>query len=364
MQPLKSVVSEVEDAIASGEDARRVDTLRRITSLFIEQSPQLNDEHVAVFDEVIVRLAHEIEFRARVDLAERLADVSNAPLKTVRDLAFDENVAVAGPVLERSTRIDEADLVSIAEQRGQQHLLAISGRRDLPTAVTDVIVTRGDEHVVRKVANNETAKFSETGFTRLVERAAEDAELQDILHGRGDVPAHHASALIAAAKERARAEIMGSMAGRADLVNAALDAGADAVMAGTGPVVLLADLMAAEPEVTALELRGGLTEEAIVRYVKTDKLAAALVGLAHAAKMPAEMVANAFGAPHFDPLLFIVRGVRFSWPTFKALLLVKAGRDAPQALLKSAFASYESLSVPTAQRVMRFVAARQRVAPD
>ena len=76
-------------------------------------------------------------------------------------------------------------------------------------------MTRGDEQVVRKVATNETARFSETGFTRLVERAAEDAELQDILHGRGDVPAHHASALIAAAKERARAEIMGSMAGRA-----------------------------------------------------------------------------------------------------------------------------------------------------
>ena len=54
MQPLKSVVSEVEDAISSGEDARRVDTLRRITTLFIEQSPQLNDEHVEVFDEVIV----------------------------------------------------------------------------------------------------------------------------------------------------------------------------------------------------------------------------------------------------------------------------------------------------------------------
>ena len=283
----------------------------------------------------------------------------------MRDLAFDENAAVAGPVLERSTRLEEADLVTIAEQRGQQHLLAISGRRDLPAAVTDVIVVRGDDSVVRKVATNGTARFSETGFTRLVERAADDAELHDILQGRSDVPPHHASALIAAAKERARAEIMGSIsAGRTDLVNAALDAGTDAVMAGGGPVVLLADLIAAEPEVTALESRGGLNEEAIVRFAKTDKLAAALVGLAHVAKMPAEMVANAFGAPHFDPLLFIVRGVRFSWPTFKALLLLKAGGSAPPTLLKSAFASYESLSIPTAQRVMRFVSARQRVSPD
>ena len=361
MQPLKSVVTEVEAAIASGQDGKRVDTLRRITNLFVEQSPQLNEDHVAVFDEVIVRLAHEIEFRARVDLAERLADVANAPVKTVRNLAFDENAAVAAPVLERSTRLADEDLVEIARQRGQDHLMAISGRRHLPESVTDVLVVRGDERVVRKVATNDTAKFSEHGFSTMVKRAAEDTELQDILHGRGDLPAHHTTALIAAAKERARAEILSSMKGRDDLVADALDAGADAVMNATGPMILLSDLEAAEPRVTAIEMRGALTEDEIVRMLKADKLADALVGLAHVAKMSSEMVANAFSAPHFDPLLFIVRGVRFSWPTFKAFLLAKAGKTAPQSLLKSAFASYESLSIPTAQRVMRFVAARQKV---
>lgn len=361
MQPLKSVVAEVEDAIASGQDGRRVDTLRRITNLFVEQSPKLNDDHVALFDEVIVRLAHEIEFRARVDLAERLADVANAPLKTVRDLAFDENVAIAAPVLERSTRLAADDLVQIAQERGQEHLMAISARRDLPEVVTDVLVVRGDEKVVRRVATNDTAKFSERGFTTMVKRAAEDVELQDILHARPDLPSQHGVALIAAAKERARAEILSSMADRDDLVAAALDAGAVSVMADTGPMILVADLEAAEPRVTAIEMRGGLDEAEINRMLKADRLADAIVGLAHVAGMPAETVANAFSAPHFDPLLFIVRGVKYSWPTFKAFLLVKTGSNPHQALLKSAFASYESLSVPTAQRVMRFVSARQRV---
>ena len=38
-----------------------------------------------------------------------------------------------------------------------------------------------------------------------------------------------------------------------------------------------------------------------------------------------------------------------------------AGKAAPQPLLKAAFASFEGLSVPTAQRVMRFVSTRSKI---
>src|SRR3712207_9346377 len=85
-----SFVGEVEDAVASGDPIKRVDTLLRMTSLFVEQAPNLNDAHVTVFDEVILRLARDLEFKARVELSERLANIGNAPLKVVRDLAFDK----------------------------------------------------------------------------------------------------------------------------------------------------------------------------------------------------------------------------------------------------------------------------------
>jgi hypothetical protein len=77
--------------------------------------------------------------------------------------------------------------------------------------------------------------------------------------------------------------------------------------------------------------------------------------------MEPELMGQAYGAAHIDPLLFVVRGVRFGWPTFKLLLGAKSGRNPPQSLLKNAFASYEALSVPTAQRVMRFVVAKQKM---
>src|SRR6478752_749393 len=135
MQPFQSLVHDVETAIASGEGSKRADTLRQLTTLFIQQSPHLAEDHVNVFDEVLSRIANKIEFRARVELAERLADVGNAPLRTVRDLALDDDIEIARPILVRSTRLREDDLVEVATRHGQSHLLAISNRPDLTAAV-------------------------------------------------------------------------------------------------------------------------------------------------------------------------------------------------------------------------------------
>lgn len=360
MQPFQSLVQDVEKSIASGEEGRRIETLRRLTSLFIEQSPHLGEDHVGVFDEVISRLAGEIEFRARVELAERLADIANAPRKTVRDLAFDENLAIARPVLERSPRLEEKDLVEIASERGQDHMLAMSSRPDLTPAVTDVLVTRGDEKVVRKVARNDAAKFSDRGYGTMVQRASEDQELQAILTARVDIPQKHVNTLIEAAKEVARREMLADMDGSEDLLGQALDVGARTVMDEGGSVAAI-DFTGCSARVDEIEAAGELNEDRIQKLLKQDRLADAIVGIARIAQLSSEVVANAYSAASYDPLLFIVRGSRFNWTTFKLLLTAKSGKEPPQALLKSAFASFEGLSIPTAQRVMRFVSARAKV---
>ncbi len=361
MQAFNSLVRDVEDAIASGEDARRADTLRRLTGLFVDLSPQLNDDHVGVFDEVIVRLAHEIEFRARVELAERLADVSNAPRRTVRDLAFDQSIEIAGPILQRSTRLDERDLVTIAQERGQDHLLALSARQNLTEAVTDVLVTRGDQRVVQTVAGNKTAAFSNMGFGTLVQRAMSDPRLQGILETRGDLTSERMELLVVAAKERAQRDLLARVDENTDLIREALQAGADNLLAEGSTIIMIEDLVAAAPRAEALEAQGDLTEDTVARMLRDGKVADALVCIGRLARMEPELMGQAYNAPHFDPLLFVVKGVRFGWPTFKLLLGAKVGKNPPQSLLKTAFASFEALSVPTAQRVMRFVVAKQKM---
>jgi uncharacterized protein (DUF2336 family) len=356
-----SFVGEVEDAVASGDPIRRVDTLRRMTNLFVEQAPNLKEEHVTVFDEVILRLARDLEFKARVELSERMADVGNAPRKVVRDLAFDKDINVAGPVIERSTRLDEDDLVAIAHDRGQDHLFALSRRSTLSERVTDILVDRGDQRVVRSVADNQGARFSERGFTQLMTKAREDSSLQNILKARGDIPPKRMEELVAIAREKVRESLREEFSGAAgDVFDAAIDDVASAAAETVQPNVLVNDFEAATATVRQKARAGGLVEDDVVDWVKAGQMEEAIAAIAHLAGVPVEMVARAYHAAHYDPLLFIVRSIKFGWGTFKLLLTVKAGRQPSSDVIKSAFDSFQQLSVQTAQRVVRFTAVREQ----
>ncbi|MGL4242671.1 MAG: DUF2336 domain-containing protein, partial [Beijerinckiaceae bacterium] len=82
-----------------------------MTDLFIAQAPQFSDSHIALFDQVICVLADAIEVRARARLADRLADVPNAPPNVIRRFSRDD-IAVARPVLTRSALLSDEDLIA------------------------------------------------------------------------------------------------------------------------------------------------------------------------------------------------------------------------------------------------------------
>jgi hypothetical protein len=53
MDASHSLIAELEDAIESGSKDKRVDTLRRITDLFVSGADRLNDQQIDVFDDVL-----------------------------------------------------------------------------------------------------------------------------------------------------------------------------------------------------------------------------------------------------------------------------------------------------------------------
>ena len=82
---ISSLIEELEDAIASGSPEKRLKSLWRVVDLFEDGAGRYSDEQVALFDDVIGKLAAEIETKARARLARRLAPVDNAPTKVIRD---------------------------------------------------------------------------------------------------------------------------------------------------------------------------------------------------------------------------------------------------------------------------------------
>src|SRR4029077_13640943 len=173
-----------------GSQDKRAATVKRIANLFIDGAPHFNEDHIGLFDDVLCRLIVEIETKARAEMAHTLAPLKNAPTELMRQLAHDDDIAVAGPVLTQSVRLKDTELVELAKTKGQAHLAVIAGRVGIGEAVTDVLVRRGDTEVMHNVADNQSAKLSEGGFSALVKRAEGDGELAEKVGQRPDIPAH------------------------------------------------------------------------------------------------------------------------------------------------------------------------------
>ena len=64
-QPAHSIIAELEDAVRGGSSAKRVETLRQVTDLFLNDGERLSDDQVKVFDDVLCLLIARVETRAK-----------------------------------------------------------------------------------------------------------------------------------------------------------------------------------------------------------------------------------------------------------------------------------------------------------
>jgi len=352
-----SLIAELEEVVQHGSREKRVATLQRVTALFLAGASRYTEEHVDIFDDVFGLLIKEIESKARAELSNRLAPVSNAPVKVLRKLARDDDIAVAGPVLKLAPRLAEADLIDVAKTKSQAHLHAISTRQALGEAVTDVLVRRGDRDVARRVADNRSARISAKSFSRLVKRAEEDGILAEKVGLRPDIPPPlfrdlltKATAvvhrrLIASATPELRAAICDILAKVSEEVGARV-----------GP----RDYRAAQRVVLNLDKAGQLSEAALVSFCSEGKYEETVVALSALAKVPVKTADRLMDADRPDPVLILCKAAGLNWSAVKAVIVARPqGAEMSKQELDAAFANYGRLSASTAQRVVRFWQERQ-----
>ena len=350
-QPTSSIISELEDAISDGSSTKRIATLRRVTDLFLHDGQRLNDEQVRVFDEVLSFLVARVETRARAELAKRLAPVDYAPFEVIQHLAFDEEIAVAGDVLANSSRIATETLVKIASTRGQEHLLVISGRANLPAAVTDVIVDRGESKVIRRLANNASAQFSEAGYSGLVKHANGDEQLTEVLGLRLDLPARFLHDLLARATDAVRERLLA-------IAPQSVRDEVQRVLAEIGyerPAPPRRDFSAAEQLVKLMKQLNELDESAILKFIGTGKFDEVAASLAVLNELSIPLMARVLEGPRADLLLIPCKAAGLSWKAVEAILVHRPAKPSfDQKTLWQAQRDYGRLTPETAQRTVRF----------
>jgi uncharacterized protein (DUF2336 family) len=352
LQQPDSIIAELEDAVRSGSSQRRVDTLRQVTNLFLHDGERLSEDQVKVFDDVLCLLIGRVETRARAELGQRLAPVDYAPFEVIQHLARDSEIEVAGSVLALSSRLRTSDLVEIASTRGQDHLLAISGRSNLPEAVTDVIVDRGERKVIRKLAGNASARFSEAGYSGITAHADADDELTEILGLRIDLPLKFLRDLLRRATSAVRARLLAIAPPELQeeiariLKTIAGAVGADNCSAR--------DFSRAEALVKLLKEHDELDDAAIVKFSGAGKLDEVAAALAVLNNVPTEMMVRLLEGPRADLILIPCKACGLTWLTVETILSSRPQQPISEPTLKLAWRDYGKLSTETAQRTLRF----------
>ena len=348
-----SIIAELEDAVKSGSAEKRVETLRQVTNLFLHDGERLSEDQVKVFDDVLCLLVSRVESRARAELSQRLAPVDYAPFEVIQHLARDSEIAVAGSVLANSSRLRTSDLVEIASTRGQDHLFAISGRANLPEAVTDVIVERGERKVIRKLANNASARFSDAGYSGIVARADADGELAELLGLRIDLPRKYLSDLLQRATDTVRARLMSIAPPELqEEIKRILKTIAGSVGDGASSA---RDFSRAEALVKLLKDNSELNDAAIIKFAAAKKFEEVAASLALFNIVPTDMMARLLEGPRSDLILIPCKAAGLEWLAVETILCNRPlQRPISEPTLKLAHNDYGKLTMETARRTMRF----------
>lgn len=288
-----SLAEELEAVVASGNATRRSDILGRITDLFVYDAARYSPDQVRLFGDVMARLARGMGAEARARLAERLAPIGNAPVNVVQMLALDDDTNVAGPVLVRSERLSERDLLVVAGAKGPLHLSAMAHRERLSQRVTDVLIARGDHGVLAALIRNRGARFSAAGWRRLHERARTDNALTvELAHRSQDEADEHSR-------------------------------------------------------------NGGEAE--VYRHARDGKLVETSMALANLTGIPSDAVERALLNPRADVVLVIAKAAGLSSITTEALVRMSAAdRGMSAEDVSQALAKFNRLPRDSARRVLNF----------
>jgi uncharacterized protein (DUF2336 family) len=349
-----TLIEELEHAIARGPSDRRVQTLRRVTDLFLGDAARYTQTQVALFDSVILRLAHAMEKAVRQELAERLAPVENAPPTVIRSLAQDDEIDVARPILLLAAQLDDSLLADIAATKSQEHMEAIACRKSVSETVTDVLVRRGNDRVALAVAANDGAKISDEGFGALAQRAKTDDLLAECIGLRKDIPPYLFRMILASARDQVQERLLASTAAKDRAqVRTALAGVADRIAVGSGKD--LRDYTAIHRAIVGLQHKGELGEAQLRTYAREGRFEETVCALSVLCGVPIDMVERLFLGERADPILILARAAGLSWTTVKHVLKVRPvnGGQAPSAL-DLVHESYDKLTTNTALRVLRF----------
>jgi uncharacterized protein (DUF2336 family) len=347
-------------AEAEGSSAHDARIFEQVMNLFMSNVDHLSKSQIGAVDGVLANLVGRVGAATVIQLSDAFSTLEQAPLQTIRKLAYHADSAVAAPVLKRSEGLSQADLLEIVKTCSQQHLLAICDRKTLDEALTDALMRFGDINVSNALARNAGARFSECGYATLVGRAERDESLAEKLGLRLDMPGNLLRELLAKV-----ADVVGARFLTAPRPVAREIQGTAAMSAKPRPKI---DYTSAQSEIVALNRSGKLNDSVVNRFAVRGEYVNVVAALALKSDVKVEAIEPLLDSDRMYGLIVACKAAVLSWST--STMIVRNRPNCPPATqreLDQCVAIFESLLLSVAQWTIRFgsdrILARSAPAP-
>jgi uncharacterized protein (DUF2336 family) len=273
-----------------------------------------------------------------------------------------DDIAVAAPVLAQSTQLADHDLVEIAQTKGEGHRAEISKRAGINQDVTDVIVERADKQTIQNLVTNASASFSDKGFEKLVAHAAGDAALAEQVGMRLDIPLRLLRQLLLKATEEVQSRLIAfaPLETREEIHRIVSAISNDVVRQATAA----RNFAGAQEIIQHLKEKDEFSESTVLEFTKMRKYEEVVVGLSDLCSVPLPLVDQIMQSVRYEGLLIICKASKFSWLTVGAILSNRFSQHSIAVEeLRKAKADFTKLSVPAAQKILKFLIVRGTLPP-
>jgi uncharacterized protein (DUF2336 family) len=334
---------------------KRRELLQQVTDLFMDDSDPLNPTELDLGVDIVARLAGQMEQEIRRGLAERLADSPNAPHRLATQLANDE-IEVARPLLTRGNVLSDADLLAIVRQASQEHLLAITERSTVSTAVSDALVERGDDRVLVSLVGNQGAALSAQAMDTVVQRSEQVEALRAPLVERKDLPPALMHQMLFWVTGALRQKILA----RGDVDESMLDGLLNEAKARFQADLVRPDegLNAAERAVRRAARLSQLNAAFLVSALRGGRREEFLVGLAQLAELDLKTTRRVVAAPGHEALAIACKALDFDANVFSSIALLTHPKGPQNVRSGGEFTElvdiYRGVPIDAARRALRF----------
>lgn len=347
---MSSLMKDLLELAAENSPRNRVELLKRITDVYLDQPDEHSPAGQYLLEEIITKLIDKISGPDRAEAAASLSRLPEMPATVARTLATDSDIEVAGPIVRNYSGLSEEVLVDVAKTASQDHLHAIANRPTVTPPVADVVVTRGDPNVVRALAANSGAQFTNGGLRTLIDKARSDVDLQALIVERADLSLDAIGKLLPIISAELSARLRGAVDFDEAVVSEHLAEWMEdrknniARVAGYIDAIAKDDLKLAN---VAMEL------------IRSRRLLDAATVLAAMVDLDRYYAFNILTRGNLQTALLLLRSLELSWTVADAFVKLrqkKMGLRSREIMPRAG--DYEAMDIDAARRVIRFLKVR------